>query len=122
MPTRRELLKYFGAGAVIAPLVAGEVQARLIEPAHVELVKPKYGLKELPAEISMEDISAVEMTLVMKDGTTRRATVIPWSWSEGKFPSLESRASIIITQEVGGNSPSYERKIGAVYGKAVLWP
>ncbi len=121
MPTRRELLKYFGAGAVIAPVTAGAVQARLVEPARVELIKPKYGLKELPKPIALADITAVEMSLVMKDGTTRRATVLPWSTSYGTFPSHAVIASVILSEEFGG-SPAYARNVGEVHGKAVLWP
>ncbi len=44
MINRRELMKFFGAGATITPLVAGEpiyrATARLIEIPHIEIVSP----------------------------------------------------------------------------------
>lgn len=39
---RRDILKLFGAGAIIAPVAASEpVQALVLEPPKVELIEPK---------------------------------------------------------------------------------
>jgi hypothetical protein len=45
MQSRRDLLKYFGVGSVVVPLIGGEpmkeLPARLIESANAELIQPQ---------------------------------------------------------------------------------
>lgn len=69
--SRRDLLKYFGAGAIIAPVIGSNVQARLIEVPNVELIKPA-GI-EIPLDPGR--VKAVTITCHYEDGTqwTRNA-------------------------------------------------
>lgn len=64
---RRDLLKYFGVGAVISPLAigSGAVAARLIEVPKVELVKPA-GI-----EIPLDPARVKQVTVIChyEDGT-----------------------------------------------------
>ena len=54
MMDRRDLLKFFGAGAIIAPMVDGKVmreaEALIVEPPKVEIVK------ELPRQMSPQGL------------------------------------------------------------------
>lgn len=47
---RRELLKWFGAGTIIAPVGVREVTAKLIEPPLIEVVKDLKTVKDLEAQ------------------------------------------------------------------------
>lgn len=64
--SRRDLLKYFGIGAVIAPVVGGPL-ATLIEVPKVEIVKPEA----VSVPFNAADVKAVAVTLHLYDGTTR---------------------------------------------------
>lgn len=61
---RRDLLKYFGAGTIITPLVSSAPMARIIEPPKVEL------FQEVPKAFKMADVASVSVRFNMKDGTT----------------------------------------------------
>ncbi|SRR6266436_3845328 len=64
--SRRDLLKYFGIGAVIAPAVGGPL-ATLIEVPKIEIAKPE--MVSLPFNVG--DVKAVFVTLHLYDGSTR---------------------------------------------------
>src|SRR5580698_9396795 len=63
---RRELLKYFAAGTVIAPLAASEPRARLLEVPKVELVKAPEIVA--PESINLLHVRSVTLTLHMDSG------------------------------------------------------
>jgi hypothetical protein len=65
--SRRDLLKIFGAGAIILPANGAEPLARLIEPAKVELVKPD----RIVVPINLEEVSEITTSFKMLDGTVR---------------------------------------------------
>lgn len=69
--SRRELLKYFGVGAVIAPVIGGvtqPAQARLIELPRVELIEPEVVIEK---PLNLKDVRRVDLLLEMADGTKR---------------------------------------------------
>jgi hypothetical protein len=68
---RRDLLKYFAAGTVIAPVSGSAPLARLIEVPKVELVKPE--LIEKPFNPSEVDKATIFFDMV--DGSRRTAWV-----------------------------------------------
>lgn len=74
MNSRRELLKLFGTGAVIAPIVAGtlieEAKATIVEPPKVELVEDVFVHIEDGFETQL--IKRVGLALEMADGSTRQ--------------------------------------------------
>ncbi len=69
--TRRDLLKHFGIGTIIAPVALGAVQAKLIEVPKVEIVSPNYPLKEIPQDLDLSQVREIQLVFAMKNGTTR---------------------------------------------------
>lgn len=67
--TRRDILKYFGAGTIIAPL-AGDAVGRLIEPPKIELITPQPLIIK---PFRMSDIASVNVTVRMRDGSVMEA-------------------------------------------------
>lgn len=70
---RRGLLKAFGIGALIAPIIGGKAEtsatAQLIE---VPKVKPVELFQELPKSLDARQVEKVTLLLELRDGTTRR--------------------------------------------------
>lgn len=66
--SRRDLLKFFAAGAVITPL-SGEASARLIETPKIELIVPD---RRIVQPFDPADVTAVDVAFTMKDGSIRR--------------------------------------------------
>lgn len=64
---RRDLLKFFGAGTVIAPVAAAEPLARLIELPKLEIVEAT----KIPEPININKVKSVAMVMTMDDGTVR---------------------------------------------------
>lgn len=85
---RRNLLKVFGTGAVIAPVVGGEVLAeplaRIITPPEVKILEGKAELLKPTVDqpLSMTDIQSVDMTLNYKDGTKRVIHGVANTWND----------------------------------------
>lgn len=77
---RRDILKFFGAGTVIAPIVGAAPAARLIEPPAVEIIKPQ-DLVVIPQKLS--DVVRVSVALEFRDGTTRRLQSTGVMWPNG---------------------------------------
>lgn len=65
--TRRELLKYFGIGTVIAPIAGASPLAKLIEVPKVELLEATH----IPKPLDMGRIVSCSIALVDQDGTAR---------------------------------------------------
>ena len=64
---RRDLIKFFGAGTLIAPIAGSEPIARLIEVPKVELVEAT----KIPEPIAMKDVRSVSVSFEMADGSRR---------------------------------------------------
>ncbi len=81
--SRRDLLRLFAAGTIIAP-VAGGATARLIEPPKAELIvaPPKIIQPFYP-----RDIVDIEISFLMKDGTYRKLAAHPGEVPAFKFHS-----------------------------------
>jgi hypothetical protein len=101
---RRDLLKYFGAGSVITPLVAGPV-VTLVEPPKVELAK------DMPRDepIIMSDVRAAAVVFEMADGTRRtlRGDVSYANRGVMRGP----RCSVEISQVSGFSPQSYAGRL-----------
>lgn len=69
--SRRDLLKFFGAGTIIAP-AAGGALAKLIEPPKAEIIRPETGIV---APFMLADITGVDVAFKMRDGSVRRMDV-----------------------------------------------
>ena len=70
---RRDLLKYFAAGTVIAPVAGESIQARLIETPKIEIAKPQAVDPAIDIT-NMEHMSAT-INITMFDGTRHSATL-----------------------------------------------
>jgi hypothetical protein len=64
---RRDLLKYFGAGAVVAPAVGAGPLARLIEAPKIELALPHVVV----TPINLKEVNGATVILEMADGSRR---------------------------------------------------
>ena len=64
---RRDLIKFFGAGTLIAPIAGSEPIARLIEVPKVELVQAA----RMPEPIAMKEVRSVSVSFEMADGSRR---------------------------------------------------
>ncbi len=73
---RRDLLKFFGVGAVVAPVVGGVAlasdHARLIEAPRVEVVKPAWDFVD-PFE-HLQSTEELDITVFMKGQRTGKVT------------------------------------------------
>lgn len=81
---RRELLKYFSAGALVAPIIGSAARedkaAQLIE---VPNVRPVELFKAVPKAIDIEQVKRLTITFEMEDGTRHSATAKPdFGWGK----------------------------------------
>src|SRR5262245_34860779 len=115
---RRELLKYFGAGAIIAPL-GGSVQAKLIEEPKIEIVKPQ------PIQMILRVADVKEATVTLKaNGGDVHVFHIRHVWdtnpSREGFQFKESRGIIFpegsARIEFVGYGISPSARTGVIYG------
>lgn len=66
--SRRDLMKFFGIGAIITPL-AGGAQAKLIEIPKAELIQMPESLIEKP--FTDEEIETIAVHVKLRDGSER---------------------------------------------------
>lgn len=66
MTNRRDLLKFFGAGTLIAPLANENVVAKLIEPPKADIVLAS----NIPHFVDAEHVQSATVILAMRDGST----------------------------------------------------
>lgn len=78
MLDRRNLLKFFGSGALVAPIIGQAADesnaARLIEPARVEGVEL---FSNIPATIEVQEIKTMTLVFNMRDGKSHRMNLTP---------------------------------------------
>lgn len=127
---RRDLLKRFGVGAIIAPIIGGVVErsasAELIE---VPKVKPVELFSKIPGPVDLSDVVSAQIVLEMGDGQTRTLTLSKWPSFEpnvrgantGKIGVMDSLAVGIDFFRVSNNSsPQCEYPIGRLSADAKL--
>ena len=64
--SRRDLLKFFGIGTVIAPVIGAAPLARLIEVPKVELIEPAALIVKA---VSLGNVESFDVTLNLRDGS-----------------------------------------------------
>lgn len=102
---RRELLKYFSVGTVIAPLAHASMAARIIEPPKLEAVK----LIETP--IDYGKVKSATVTLEMFDGSVHQLEVgATYTWNAQRWLKIEEF-------EYQHGSPMTSKKIGEFRGE-----
>jgi hypothetical protein len=111
---RRELLKYFAAGTVIAPLAASKPVARLLEVPKVELVKAPEIVA--PESINLRHVTSVTLTLHMDSGISHSMDGHVYVWHVyvyGESPIIdncEMTRIVVQLQRPNATSPeSYGR-------------
>ncbi len=116
---RRDLLKFFAAGTVIAPVSGSAPLAKLIEVPNVELVKPAAMIE---APINLGDIQSAKISLEMYDGTKRQLDVDRFFSPRGDCwinPEPDYQISIEFAK-VYGFSPTVHKLVGHVKGNGKL--
>lgn len=104
MTNRRELMKLFGAGAIITPF-GSHVQGKLIKPAEVELAKPETGIVQ---PFKLEDVAAVTLSVRLRDGSTRlfgSERIVDRMWHLEPPSPLEVTANVAIGSNDDATSP-----------------
>jgi len=120
--SRRELLKHFGVGTVIAP-VGAMAAGRLIEVPKVEPVELSGGI---PAELDMGAVHSAKLTLRLDDGSVRVLNIDGlYGFGSGKpidkvtinfYSAADPYASPEVRQAVG-QLESYEVTMDAPLGR-----
>lgn len=106
MFSRRDLMKYFGAGAVIVPIVGGKTEesatAQLIE---VPKVRPVELHAEIPKPLDLRQVKRAALSLEMKDGTVRTIRFDSLdAWKEGVIRAGDD-VSANVQLSLGRSSP-----------------
>jgi hypothetical protein len=112
--TRRDLLKYFGIGTVIVPMVSGApdvtTPAKLIEVPEIKPVILTEG--KTP---DLKTVKSVTITLECVDGT-RRSIQSEYIHGHGQLRPTDSLGLEILV--IGQSSPSV--RLGGLYGDGWL--
>lgn len=112
MFSRRDLVKYFGAGALIAPIVGGKAEeGKAAELIEVPKVRPVEIHKEIPKPLDLAKAKRATITFEMKDGSSRAiAFNLLTSWP-GKLirPDLRMTALLTISQDYASPAPEVGR-------------
>lgn len=127
MQSRRDLLKYFAAGTVIAPvadLLAGsEIRATLAAaPKLIELPAEPLIYKEPWAPFDLDDVSSMVMKIYLNDGRVMEIDGHQWPLPRMQ-PHAErplgpgARVRVQMDFQVGeyGTSPSYFHALGTAW-------
>jgi hypothetical protein len=121
MMDRRDLLKRFGIGAIIVPVVGGAAitshAATLIE---VPKVKPVELFASIPKELNLEDVARVTITFTMKDATERIITIDRPALRGTIKPTDDLFVDVILTAQNRYSSPELKTKLGRFQGEALL--
>ncbi len=73
---RRELLKFFGAGTVIAPVVGGSlITSATAQLVRVPDVKPVELFSKIPEGLDLYKVRKATLSMEMDDGTVRTVGV-----------------------------------------------
>ena len=122
MDTRRELLKRFGIGALIAPIVGGVVvpsaTAELIE---IPKIKPVELHTEVPKDLQIGRVVGASIVLKLSDGTTRVLDIEhPFVMGETITPGQQLSATVKIVKYHEGSSPRSEERLAWIEGDVRL--
>ena len=78
MKSRRDLLKFFGAGALIAPIIGAKADetsiAQLIEPPKV---RPVELFREIPKKLDVRKVTRIALIFETTDGERLRIAAQP---------------------------------------------
>lgn len=125
MMDRRDILKRFGIGTIIAPLIGGAVDqssaATLIE---IPKVRPVELFKKIPEPLDLGKVKAAQLVFTMEDGTVRTVGINSVYASE-QFeiftPDVLNNLSVEVQfLEKRKSSPSFWNSQGRIFGDAEL--
>lgn len=121
MFSRRQLMKHFGAGALIAPIIGGKpdesVAAQLIEVPRVRQVELH---REMPKPLQLSSVVRGTVRLELEDGTVRTLDLGSIYGGGSIAPDCEVSISAELFRVVGDCSPSSEESTGRLYGRGRL--
>lgn len=106
MFSRRDLMKHFGVGALIVPIVGGKAEesatAQLIE---VPKVRPVELHAEIPKPLDLRQVKRAALSLEMKDGTVRTVRFDSWDFWHGQAIQAGDTVSANVQLSLGRTSP-----------------
>lgn len=113
---RRDLLKHFGIGAVVAPIVAGkpnlELPARLLAVPKVELIEAKAMPDFSP--VVLADVKSISVVFEFANGSRRTILGDYLFQRDGYAPGAKQLQIDIQFREEAGGSPLHFRTTGKV--------
>ncbi len=114
---RRDLLKFFAAGTVIAPVSGSAPLAKLIEVPNVELFD---AADVIVKPFELPDVHHAFITFEMMDGSTRRLTLNDiWHAGGSITPDTNLRVQLLFST-IGSSCPSLHTSIGSISGEGRL--
>ena len=108
---RRDLLKLFGAGAVIAPAAGATPLARLMEPAKVELIKPE---PRIVRPIDTANVLCFDVTLHLRDGSSETMYAQTLDW-RGTASTGDDLRLLFVRENL--HSPSSQFQVAELSGR-----
>ena len=112
---RRDLLRKFGIGALIVPIIGGQPEksaaAQLIE---IPKIRPVELVKELPEKIQLADVQTAELVLTMQDGTRHSIEFNTWEAKGFLHPGHVTLEAEVCTVSQH-TSPASFPKTGSLY-------
>ncbi len=114
---RRDLMKLFGVGAVVAPVINGlannvGAQARIIEPAKVEIIEPSEII--VTDQMPTGKILKIHVDILSDDGTRHHMDCISLSHSIEWYGNVEHRHRRITMELQGEDLPKIVHSSGQV--------
>ncbi len=94
---RRDLLKFFAAGTVIAPVAGETITARLIE---VPKVEPIQVATQLPRPLHLGDVDKVRIIFTRMDGTTETVNADVTWFRQGTYGNFVPGSEMEINMEL----------------------
>lgn len=121
MIDRRDLLKKFGIGALIAPIVGGAVeQSAVAELVEVPKIRPVELFSKIPETLDLSKVRSAKLVMQMADGSIRSisADVVVGRGAVGPADQIRLSAELLRCER--GVSPAVEFPLGRLWGSASL--
>lgn len=121
--SRRDLMKFFGIGTVIMPVIGGVVEtsapAKLIEAPKIDLiVSPAMSDKTL--DVSRSSMKSLTVHIEFHDGTTRSIRSVYSPWGSGAISPADRLHLNIRVEKIEGGSPQTYTEVAVINASGAL--
>lgn len=118
MMDRRDILKRFGIGAIIVPVIGGAAATTsAVELIEVPKVRPVELFTKIPEPLALSKIKKVTLTLEYQDGKTRSIATSRNPFSSGLIKPTDT-VDLFIQFSSANASPA--KTVGEIYGQVEL--